>query len=87
MPKETCEDLVDQFMDDPDMMLEYVRHVPQLESDLADARDLLKDARSQLKDSRENTRIAQKQAVNNQKSLDGYRKQVIEEKKTESLRL
>ncbi len=42
---------------------------------------------SQLKNSRENTRIAQKQAVNNQKSLDGYRKQVIKEKKTESLRL
>jgi hypothetical protein len=30
-PKEMFEDLVDQFMDDPDKMLEYARRVPQLE--------------------------------------------------------
>jgi hypothetical protein len=57
-----------------------------LERDLADARELLKGARNQLKDAMENTKIAQKQAANTQKMLDGYRKQVIDEKKTESAR-
>ena len=84
-PKETYEDLED-LMDDPDKMIEYARRVPQLERDLADARDLLKSARNQLGDARENTKIAQKQAANTQKMLDGYRKQVIDEKKTESAR-
>ncbi len=77
----------DQFNDDPDKILEFVSRVQQLESNLANAKDLLKDARSQLKDARENTRIAQKQAVNTQKMFNGYRKKVIKEKKTESLRI
>ena len=55
-PKETYEDLND-LMDDPDKMLEYARRGPQLERDLADARELLKGARNQLKDAMEIRRL------------------------------
>ena len=87
VPRKTYEDLEDQFNADPDKILEFAHRVPQLESNLADTKDLLKDARSQLKDARENMRIAQKQAANTQKMFNVYRKQVIEEKKLENLRI